>query len=226
MSSVNMDLLQNLGLSQRPEANTRSDPNRLGQPDFLRLMVAQLENQDPFQPMESGEFLGQLAQFGTVSGIEDLQRSFREMASSLVSNQALQAASLVERQVLVPGNSTTLSAEGSISGAVELAQSANLVSLGIYDSSGNLVRRLPMGPQGPGMHTFAWDGMTDAGTTAAPGRYRIEASALNTSGMSLQLPVYLDSRVESVAIGGDGGQLKLQVEGVGEVEFSKVRGIS
>lgn len=225
MSAVNMDLLQDLGLARRPEANTRSDPNRLGQPEFLRLMVAQLENQDPFSPMENGEFLGQLAQFGTVSGIEDLQRSFREMASSLVSNQALQAASLVERQVLVPANSMTRTSEGQVSGAVELAQSANLVSLGVYDPSGNLVRQFSLGPQGPGTHSFVWDGMTDSGEPAAAGRYRIEATALNVSGMNMQLPTYLDARVESVSITGNGGPLKLQVEGVGEVEFSKVRRI-
>ena len=79
------------------------DEGELGQEEFLRLMITQLENQDPFKPLESGEFLGQLAQFGTVSGLAELQTSFEGLASSLVSNQALQAAGLIGQSVLAEG---------------------------------------------------------------------------------------------------------------------------
>ena len=73
-------------------AGKPDDSGKLGQEEFLRLMITQLKNQDPTKPLDSGEFLGQLAQFGTVSGLADLKSSFTELAGSLVSNQALQAA--------------------------------------------------------------------------------------------------------------------------------------
>jgi flagellar basal-body rod modification protein FlgD len=94
----------------------------LGQEQFLSLMITQLKNQDPFKPMESGEFLGQLAQFGTVSGLAGLQTSFDSLATSLVSNQALQAASLVGRSALVASSAITIGAGQSVEGAVGTAR--------------------------------------------------------------------------------------------------------
>ena len=91
-----IDALSGLRL-EVPQAAREGD---LGQEDFLHLMLTQLKNQDPFKPMESGEFLGQLAQFGTVQGLAGLQTSFDSLSSSLVSNQALQASSLVGRSAL------------------------------------------------------------------------------------------------------------------------------
>ena len=92
-----VDALGGLGL-EVPQTVREGD---LGQEDFLHLMLTQLKNQDPFKPMESGEFLGQIAQFGTVQGLAGLQTSFDSLSSSLVSNQALQASTVVGRSALV-----------------------------------------------------------------------------------------------------------------------------
>ena len=93
-----------LGLNRTVETEQR-DNDQLGQAEFLELMTAQLRFQDPLQPMENGDFLGQMAQFGTVSGINDLNNTFNSMSSSFQSNQALQASTLVGRRVLVPSQS-------------------------------------------------------------------------------------------------------------------------
>ena len=92
------------------ETETNRDQGELGQAEFFDLMVTQLKNQDPFKPMESGEFLGQIAQFSTVDGIGGLQRSFESLAGSLQSSQALQASTMVGRSVALPGDTLRLEA--------------------------------------------------------------------------------------------------------------------
>jgi flagellar basal-body rod modification protein FlgD len=223
MSAIDTDLLANLGLA-REKAPAERDRDRLGQGDFLKLMTTQLQNQDPFKPMESGEFLGQLAQFGTVSGIEDLQKSFKGLSESIYSGQALQAAGLVDRQVMVPVDMSMMDPERGQWGAAELSASTSDLVVGVYDQSGALVRRMPLGPRSPGLTEFRWDGRDESGQIAAPGIYEFRAEA-HGAGRTEALEVFLAARVESVSLGNRDGSLTLQVEGLGEIDFSKVRRI-
>jgi flagellar basal-body rod modification protein FlgD len=223
MSVIDSNTLASLGLtSTDTTANNKSD--RLGQTDFLRLMITQLENQDPFKPMESGEFLGQLAQFGTVSGIEDLQRSFQQFSQTIYSGQTLQAAGLVDRQVMVPGNMSLMDPAHGQRGAVQVPVSASEVTVAVYNQAGQLVRRIPMGPQEAGMREFVWDGRDESGAVLAPGIYEFQAEA-RIGGRSEALATYLSGRVESVSVGNYDGSLTLRVEGLGEFDFSSVRQI-
>jgi len=100
--NVDVARLQELGLMKPQSA--RKPRNKLGQEDFLKLMTTQMTHQNPLKPMENTQFLTQLAQFGTVNGIQALQKSFADFANAIASDQALQAAGLVGRQVLVEGN--------------------------------------------------------------------------------------------------------------------------
>jgi flagellar basal-body rod modification protein FlgD len=217
-SSVDRATLDNLGL------NTQATPknNKVSQEQFLDLMVAQLRNQDPFKPLESGEFLGQIAQFSTVTGIQDLQASFKELAGSMYSNQALQASTLVGRTVLTPSARAGLGAGGSVSGAVNLNTSTPDLSLSIYDVSGQLVRRQSLGSQAAGVIPFSWDGLTDAGTPAAPGTYQIKAEARNSSQVLAQ-ETLISARVDSVSLGAQGQNITLNLGGVGPVGFNDIR---
>ena len=99
---------------------TESGRDELGQEDFLTLMITQFRNQDPFEPMDNGDFLGQLAQFGTVNGIEQLNSSMAGLTGSIQNDQALQAASLVGRGVLAQSNAGYLPDGGQMTGAVEV----------------------------------------------------------------------------------------------------------
>jgi flagellar basal-body rod modification protein FlgD len=192
----------------------------LGQEAFLQLMVKQLENQDPFKPMENGDFLGQLAQFGTVQGLGGLQNSFNELASSLVSNQALQAAGLVGRTALVESSRAGLEEGGSITGAVELPTSASLVRVQIVDSTGQVVRTLDLGDRPAGATRFTWDGTADGGGDAPPGTYSIVAQYSAGEGATAA-DVLVEAPVDSVLF-GDGG-FNLQLRGIGKLPFSAVR---
>src|SRR5450631_1872456 len=105
----------------------------LGGTDFLTLMLAQLKNQDPTSPVDSNTFLTQLAQLSEVQGITSLNTSFGALSSSLTSNQALQASSLLGHQALVSSSTATLAAKGTVTGAVNVPQTTPSVVLGIAD---------------------------------------------------------------------------------------------
>lgn len=198
--------------------------NKLLQDDFLKLMVTQLKNQDPMKPMESGNFLSDIAQFGTVSGIQDLQNSFSSLTSSIQSNQALQAAALVNRKVLVPSSIGQLPSGGTLSGSVEVPASTSQLTLGVYDSAGALVRRISMGTQPAGMTQFQWDGLTDDGSYADPGVYQVRAEALY-KGQTNALSTYVQADVRSVTLGSGGEGLTVDLGALGSVSFSQVRQI-
>ena len=131
-----------IGLARQ---KTESKRNDLGLDDFFKLMITQLKNQDPMKPLENGEFLSQIAQFGTVSGIDRLNKTFDDLAASLTSGQALQAGSLIGREVLVPGGVAALAPGQPVRGVVQLDASAADVVLHIYNPSGALVRDLSLG---------------------------------------------------------------------------------
>ena len=219
-----LDTLSSLGLSRQNSPESAATEGALQQEDFLELMVAQFSNQDPFKPMENGDFLGQLAQFGTVSGIEELQESFETVASSLYSDQALQASTLIDHEVLAPGTVGVLDSGGSIQGAVELATSTAGVDVRITNAAGVQVGRVQLPTQGAGLARFEWDGLDEAGQQVAPGQYRLEAVSRG-NGVNEQLPMLVQARVESVSLGGGGGIL-LDLEGLGELSLSDVRRIS
>lgn len=205
------------------ELNPGDKPKELGQEDFLKLMTTQLENQDPFKPMENGDFLAQIAQFSTVSGIGDLQTSFDKLSQSLVSNQALQATNLVGRKVLAPTGVVGLAQGGSVKGSVELPSASSQVTINVHDRSGQIIRQLDLGSQSAGPLSFQWDGLKSDGQFATPGNYLITAEAAFDSGTE-SLETLVATEVNSVTLNNNGGLL-LDLAGIGPVDFSEVRQI-
>jgi flagellar basal-body rod modification protein FlgD len=216
-------LYEDLGLTGTGLDSSRS--TELGQEDFLMLMTTQLKNQDPFEPMENGDFIGQLAQFGTVSGIDEVRAELQNLASSLVSNQALQAAGMLGRAVLVPAGQAELASGGTIDGAVELTNAVSNMNIGIYDQSGALVRNMSLGSQLPGMATFSWDGLATDGSVVPPGRYAVRAEAIS-GGINEAYDVLIADQVRSVSLPSQGQPLTLELAGLGTVDFSQVKQIS
>ncbi|MDD5214432.1 MAG: flagellar hook assembly protein FlgD [Methylococcales bacterium] len=197
----------------------------LGQDDFLKLMTTQMTHQDPNNPMQNGEFLSQMAQFGTVSGIQDLQKSFADFSNSIQSNQALQAAGLVGRNVLVPGNTGVLAAGGEISGNVNLASSTPSLQVTITNAStGELVKTLDLKNQSAGDIPFTWDGINEAGTLASPGTYKISATAA-VDGKTVAQTTDINSQVESVSMASGTNPMKVNLVGTNSIEFGKVKQI-
>jgi flagellar basal-body rod modification protein FlgD len=222
MTTLSTDVLQSLGLS-RPNLTQAANNDELGQEDFLRLMSVQLEGQDPLKPMENGDFIAQMAQFSSLTGIQDLSASFGVLAKTLTQNQTLQAASLVGKQVLVPTEFGMLSAQEPLAGAVELTRSARQVRIQVLDGSGQTVRDLDVGTLSAGLHDFTWDGLLADGTPAPEGVYQFRAIANGASGVE-GLELFMNAPVDSVGL-GNGQSLTLNVRGTGEVDFNDIRRI-
>ena len=135
---------------------------------FLTLLVTQLKNQDPLNPLDNTEITSQLAQMSTVRGVEQLNTTLSSLVDSLADTQAMQAASLIGKTVLVPGSHLTL-ANGSAYGGINLAKAAEQVVVSIVDASGNVVQTQNLGANEAGNLVFSWDGATSSGGTAADG---------------------------------------------------------
>jgi flagellar basal-body rod modification protein FlgD len=195
--------------------------DQLGQNEFLQLMLAQLKNQDPFKAMDPSQFLGQLAQFGTVTGIQDMQAAFTSLSDAMRSSQVLDGASMVGRDVLVPSDTVTLHADGTVKGSIDVPKGLTGLTVNIRDSAGALVRRMTL-PTDSGNHEFTWDGLRDDGTRAAAGDYDIEAIG-SLDGQSGSLEMLFSSRVNSVTIDSSG--LVLNTNYLGARPLSDVRRI-
>jgi flagellar basal-body rod modification protein FlgD len=218
----NKSIFDELGVSKKQE---QSSTEGLGQSEFFELMVAQMKNQDPLKPETNGDFLAQLAQFRTSDGIAEMQKSMDTLSSSMQSNQALQASALVGRTVLVPGDQASLKEGGSISGVAELAASAHNINLDVFSEAGVLVKRVPMGSQVAGDLKFSWDG-TDQQNQAVPaGKYRVMVTG-NTGTQNLQFGTHIAANVDSVTLGNNGQGMKLNVDGVGQLNLSDIKEIS
>src|ERR1700677_3394409 len=140
----------------------------LGGTDFLTLMLAQLQNQDPTSPVDSNEFLSQLASLSEVQGINQLNTSFASLSNSLVGSQALQASSLLGHQVLAASSTGTLATAGApLTGAVSVPQTSSQVTLNISNSAGVLVDSINLGAQSAGLANFSWNGQTSNGSARA-----------------------------------------------------------
>jgi len=226
MSNFNVDLMKQLGLGTSSVATSSSTTSstgssKLGQSDFLKLMTTQLNNQDPTQPTDSSQMLAQMAQLSTVSGIQDMQSSLKQLVDTMMAGQTTQAAAMVGHQIVAPGSKTTLSANG-LSGAVNLSQDTNQLAIGIYDKSGQLVKQLDMGAQTKGTIPFTWDGIMDNGNTAPSGIYQIKAIA-NVSGSPQAMDTFVASTVDSVSVDSSTQNITLNTSSGDAVKVSDIK---
>lgn len=203
-------------------AASKRGKQELGQEEFMHLMVMQLKNQDPFKPLEPEQFLGQLAQFSTVNGIESMRNSLSGLSASLQGSQVLQGANLVGRSVFAAGQVAQLSDSGTISGALGVPAGASNVQVRVIDAGGGLVRTFSVPADGE-LSEFSWDGRDSVGARMPAGRYALEAVA-SFGGRQESVEMLLRQRVDSVTIDPAGGSLRLNTA-AGAVALGDVRRI-
>jgi flagellar basal-body rod modification protein FlgD len=192
----------------------------LGQSDFLKLMTTQLMNQDPLQPMENGEFLAQMAQFSTVSGITEMNDSIQNLSESYRSQQLMQASGLINKSALVEGSFTELDPVKGLSGAFMIDKATDGTQIVIKNLQGEIVHTEQLGIKFPGMHEFKWDGITDDGYPAQPGQYLVEPVALDNG--EPYIPTTLVYANVNAISTSPTGELLLEVAGVGNLPFNNV----
>lgn len=216
--------LGSLGSNYRLAQTTQKDRTELGQEQFLMLMITQFRNQDPLKPQDPSQFLSQLAEVSNVAGIAEMNRSVANLADSLYAGQALQAASVVGRNVLAPAEGTRLDADGKVSGAADLPVSTRSGYVRVLDASGLLVKELPLGQRSAGLAGFEWNGTNSAGQPAAAGEYRFVAG-YRDGGNETAADVLLEKRVNSVSIGGDGRRTEITTDDNQTVALADIRAI-
>ncbi len=143
---------------------------------FLKLLVTQMKNQDPLNPMDNAQVTSQMAQLSTVSGIDKLNATLAALSSSMAASHSMQAASMIGRVVVVPGSRMELT-NGKGAGALDITTPADKITVHITDASGNVVRNMSLGSQPVGIMAIKWDGLNDAGSRVAEGNYQFSASA-------------------------------------------------
>ncbi len=209
LSPTDLSLLNGTG-------TTSKTSNEAGSADrFLKLLVAQMQNQDPLNPMDNAQVTSQMAQINTVNGIEKLNTTVEGLSGQFVQMQALQGAALVGRDVIVPGNVLSVVDEVG-QGGFELNSAADHVKVEILSPAGQVVDTVQLGAQSSGRHSFDWpakDVGADAGLT-----FRVTA----TSGASaLPTTALMRDRVNAVSTGGD--TLTLELERSGSVAYSDIK---
>jgi len=220
--SNNVGIYEDLGLTNNQ--TTDSSQGDLGQEDFLALMTAQLQNQDPFEPMESGDFLSDMAAFGTNDGIAKLQESFSDLAASLYSNQALEASAMVGKNALVAGNTGHFDGTNPVEGGVNLPSSVTDLTVTITGLGGHIIKQMDMGIQPAGVTNFSWDGTDNSGNTMPQGTYNIVAEA-TVNGSNTALETLAEGVVESVTLGSGGAAPTFNIKGIGEATFDDIKQI-
>jgi flagellar basal-body rod modification protein FlgD len=194
----------------------------LGQEDFLKLLMTQLQNQDPMEPMDNGEFMGQMAQFSTVQGVTEMGESIDGLVSIYQGQQMSANAGMIGKQALVNGNWAQLEG-GKLAGAIDLTTAANDLRVDVKSETGELMASIGLGSKMAGTQEFSWDGIKQDGTTAPEGNYYLSASAIR-DGQATVPAMQVYGTVNSVQM--KGSEVTLNVSGQGNVSFNNVKRIS
>ncbi len=206
------------GTSASAKTDSATDP-AAAQDRFLKLLVAQLNNQDPMNPLDNAQMTSQIAQINTVTGIQQLNETVKGLASQFTAQQLMQGSAMVGRQVLVEGNSLALNSEThQAAGAFDLAGSAASVKVQVLDPTGKEVGTVDMGALPAGRYNFAWDASQYQGDSAL--RFKVLAANGDAAVASTALTVD-----NIIAVSMDNGSLQMQLSRGGMTTQSGIKAI-
>lgn len=203
------------------DSKTKTSATQASEDRFLKLLVTQLKNQDPLNPMDNAQMTTQLAQINTVSGIEKLNTTLGTLLESFSSTQAIQSAGMIGKNVLVAGSQLALT-QGQAFGGVKLAGPADQVTLNILDSSGKVLQTQNLGEQDAGNFNFVWDGKNDAGEKLPDGAYKFSVTATQDGKKVEAEPLQVGT--VSALVRANSGFL-LDLGALGTVDFKNVQQI-
>ena len=184
---------------------------------FLKLLVAQMANQDPLNPMDNAQVTSQMAQISTVNGIDKLNTTVKGLNRQFVQMQALQGASLVGRDVILPGDRLSANDDGLVQGGFELASAADSVNIEVLNAGGRVIDTVKLGAESAGRHGFEWKPADGVDATLGE-RFRVIA---RSGAAAVPATPLMRDRVDAVATGGDSLTLELRMNG--SVSYSQIR---
>jgi flagellar basal-body rod modification protein FlgD len=214
VSSPNAFNALNTGASTTPVA-TKNDAG--SQDRFLKLLVAQMSNQDPLNPMDNAQVTSQMAQISTVNGIDTLNTTVKGLNTQFVQMQALQGASLVGRDVIVPGDRLSPNDAGLVQGGFDLGSSADSVKVEVLNAGGHVIDTIDVGAESAGQHGFEWTPPQGIDPTLGT-HFRVVAKV---GAASVTTTPLMRDRVDAVVTGGD--SLTLELRNSGSVAYSQIR---
>ncbi len=213
------NILEKIG-AKTPESEVTKRKSSLGQEDFLRLMTTQLQNQDPFAPMENGEFIAQMAQFSTVTGITEMGQSLNGISDKLNEFRIATASDLLGNSVLVPGNIARPNKNNEIHGIIDLPSASSETSVSFFDETGEHLHSIDLGAQAGGLVGFEWlDIPEDIKAKKMP--LRVEAF-INTGKGSQGLTPSVFSEVMAATVGKNNQGVTIDVKDYGEMAAADV----
>ena len=187
---------------------------------FLKLLVAQMKNQDPLNPMDNAQVTSQMAQINTVTGIDKLNSTVAGLSAQFMQMQAMQGASLVGHDVIVPGNKLDIDAATAVGqGGFEIQTPADAVKVEILAPSGAVLQTLNLGAQGAGMHSFDWPAGT--ATDSSGLTFRVTATA---GGVAIASTALMRDRVDAVTTNGN--SFNLELEKSGSTPYASVKALN
>ena len=218
-NSAQAALFEKLGLTKQSDIQ-KANSEKLGQKDFLKLMTTQLQNQDPFAPMDNGDFIAQMAQFSTVTGIEEMNNSLGKLVEEFDQARIATASNLLGHSVLVPGHIGRVDENGELHGVLDLPEATIRTELIYRDAATNAeLFRDDLGPKAAGLVGFKWDNIPDE---VIQNNEKIKIEAIIDSGNGPeQLSPSIYSKVISASVGtGATKQVLLNVEDYGDLDVS------
>jgi flagellar basal-body rod modification protein FlgD len=206
------NLLPNVSRYEDVKDAAKKTSEDMGKQDFLTLFTAQLQNQNPLEPVKNEAFVAQLAQFSQLEALTNMQTSLDTFVTSMSGERMLGSAALIGKKVAVTDTPTQLQSGSVMEGTLDLPLGASGIQVNVHDSQGRLVQELIAGPQMPGNMPFVWDGKDAAENPVPSGLYRLTATAV-INGQSQKVPVSTLSTVRAITTNPGNGSVSVEVDG-------------
>ncbi len=211
-SVTSSSLLGNVTRYEDVRDAAKKTSENMGKQDFLTLFTAQLQNQNPLEPVKNEAFVAQLAQFSQLEALTNMQGSLDTFVTAMSGERMLNSAALIGKKVAITDSPTQLTKGGSMDASVDLPMGASGVQISVFDSQGRLVQELTAGPQMPGTTPFTWDGKDAAQNPVPSGLYRLSAIAV-VNGKNTNVPVSTLSTVRAISTNPADGSVSVEVDG-------------
>ena len=216
--------IDTLGTTYPAASSKTNSGDELGKDAFLTLLVAQMENQDPLNPMEGTEFTAQLAQYSSLEQLYNVNDNLISINDGQNGMSSFYSLDFMGKEIYVDGNSLALEQGGEVSGGFSLDSSANC-TVNILDTNGQKVKNIALGDLDAGTHGFDWDGLNENGEVVANGTYTFEVTAVGDNGRSLSVETYTMGKVDRVSLEGDTpmlyvGNMAVPVSDVKDIRLS------
>ena len=215
-------LLKNVTRYEDVKDAAKKTSEDMGKQDFLTLFTAQLQNQNPLEPVKNEAFVAQLAQFSQLEALTNMQTSLDTFVTSMSGERMLNSASLIGKKVAITDALTPLAQGGKIDASIDLPEGAAGIQINVHDAKGNLVKEIIAGSQLPGNMPIQWDGKNTAGQSATPGLYRLSAQAV-INGKTTTVPVNTLATVKSISTNPSDGSVSVEVDGGKTILLSDVK---